>query len=85
MDAKADLVAFCDQDDAWYPEKLQRMADVFRDPGVVLAAHHVDVVDVAGESLKRVFPRDGLEGIFGTELPFGVYPGLALTVRRHIA
>ena len=84
MDVDADLVAFCDQDDLWYPEKLERMADVFRNPEVVLAAHHVDVVDAAGESLKRVFPRDGLAGVFGTELPFGVYPGLALTARRDL-
>ena len=84
METDADLVAFCDQDDVWYPQKLQRIADAFTDPGVVFAAHHVDVVDASGESLKRVFPRDRLDGTFGTELPFGVYPGLAITVRRDV-
>ena len=31
-----------------------------------------------------MFPRDRLAGAFGTDLPFGVYPGLALTMRRDL-
>ncbi len=84
MNASADLVAFCDQDDVWYPEKLGRVADAFRNPDVVLVAHHVDVVDADGKSLNRVFPRDRIEGVFQTNLPLAVYPGLAITVRREL-
>lgn len=35
-----DLIAFCDQDDVWRPHKLEKMAQVFSDPDVLLAYHN---------------------------------------------
>jgi glycosyltransferase involved in cell wall biosynthesis len=40
-----ELIAFCDQDDVWQPEKLAQCARVFRDGGVVLAVHAAEVVN----------------------------------------
>jgi glycosyltransferase involved in cell wall biosynthesis len=51
-----DAVAFCDQDDVWHEDKLQRCAGAFR-PGVVLVAHTCAVVDERLRPLGRVFPR----------------------------
>jgi glycosyltransferase involved in cell wall biosynthesis len=40
-----DLIAFCDQDDVWYPEKLSRMEDTLRDPDIQLAYHNARLID----------------------------------------
>ena len=42
------LIAFCDQDDVWYPTKLSRMASLFEDPTTLLGYHDADVIDEAG-------------------------------------
>lgn len=38
-----DLIAFCDQDDVWVPDKLEKMARLFSDPAVQLAYHNAVV------------------------------------------
>lgn len=40
-----DLIAFCDQDDVWKPEKLAVCARVFDDTEVMIAVHAAEVVD----------------------------------------
>ena len=45
-----DLIATCDQDDIWRPDKLAVMEAVFRDdPGVALAASDADLIGPGGE------------------------------------
>lgn len=39
------LIAFCDQDDVWLPEKLQRCGAVMADPQNALVIHSAEVVD----------------------------------------
>jgi glycosyltransferase involved in cell wall biosynthesis len=39
-----DLIAFCDQDDIWYPHKFEIAAAAFSDPGVMLFHHEARVV-----------------------------------------
>lgn len=84
--ASGSLVAFCDQDDVWHPDKLRHVADAFgTSPNVMLVAHHAEVVDHRGCPLARVFPRDGLCGMYlPGGLPFVQYPGFTLTVRREL-
>jgi glycosyltransferase involved in cell wall biosynthesis len=53
---RGDAVAFCDQDDVWHEDKLERCAAAFA-PGVVLVAHTSAVVDEHLRPLGRVFPR----------------------------
>jgi len=52
--AQADLVAWCDQDDVWLPEKLERCAAAFRKPDVVLVVHGARRIDSAGTELDRL-------------------------------
>lgn len=57
--AAAPLVAFCDQDDVWRPDKLARMARAFDDPAVMLAYHNAAVTDGEGRSTGRLYGPDG--------------------------
>jgi glycosyltransferase involved in cell wall biosynthesis len=45
---RSELIAFCDQDDYWYPDKIKRSVKPFRDPEVLLAYHNADVVTLDG-------------------------------------
>ena len=47
----AELIAFCDQDDIWSPQKLARCIEPFRDSAVLLAHHKAEVVTEAGERI----------------------------------
>lgn len=42
------IIAFCDQDDVWQPDKLERMTSVFEDPAVLLAYHNAIVSSALG-------------------------------------
>lgn len=42
---RGDLIAFCDQDDEWLPEKLARSAERIAADGSLLAIHPLTVVD----------------------------------------
>lgn len=57
--ASAPLVAFCDQDDVWRPDKLVRMARAFDDPAVMLAYHNAAVTDGEGRITGRLYGPDG--------------------------
>jgi glycosyltransferase involved in cell wall biosynthesis len=50
----SDLIAFCDQDDVWSPQKLALCIEPFRDPVVLLAHHNAEVVTEAGERLGNL-------------------------------
>ena len=40
-----DLIAFCDQDDVWYPQKLATVIKFFEDPDTVMVCHDAAIVD----------------------------------------
>jgi glycosyltransferase involved in cell wall biosynthesis len=42
---KGDLISFCDQDDVWLPNNLDRVVRSFADPDVLLTFHNARVVD----------------------------------------
>jgi glycosyltransferase involved in cell wall biosynthesis len=48
---RGDLIAFCDQDDLWYPRKLEILVPLFEDARVLLAYHDADLIDAAGQAL----------------------------------
>jgi glycosyltransferase involved in cell wall biosynthesis len=50
----SDLIAFCDQDDIWFPQKLALCIEPFRDPAVLLAYHNAQVVTEEGEPHGRL-------------------------------
>ena len=50
------VIAFCDQDDAWMPSKLERCANALSEPDVMLAIHSCELVDTGGRSLGARYP-----------------------------
>jgi len=52
----SELIAFCDQDDIWFPQKLALCVERFRDPAVLLTYHNAEVVTEAGERLGNLDP-----------------------------
>jgi len=62
--AQGDLIAFCDSDDVWYPDRLERqLAALEKHPDVGMVHGHVTVIDGNGREL----PEQTAEGrmIFG--------------------
>jgi glycosyltransferase involved in cell wall biosynthesis len=55
---RSDLIAFCDQDDRWLPNKLATMRKVFDDPEILLAFHPVQVFDDKNPNLGRLTPSE---------------------------
>jgi glycosyltransferase involved in cell wall biosynthesis len=49
--ARGDVVLFCDQDDLWRADKLEKFAAAFGDPGVGLVFADANVVDPAGRAI----------------------------------
>lgn len=47
----SNLIAFCDQDDVWWPDKIAKVERLFDDPAVLLAYHNANVVE-----LQRHYP-----------------------------
>lgn len=54
---RSELIAFCDQDDYWYPEKIKTMTALFNSSDVLLAYHNADVVTEAGERIGSLSDR----------------------------
>lgn len=52
-----DLIAFCDQDDIWSAEKLERSAIPFVNPDVMLTYHRVSLIDQDGNKLGHYDDR----------------------------
>ena len=84
--ASGSLVAFCDQDDVWYPDKIARVVAAFTgSPKILLVVHHADVADERGHPLGRSFPTPTLTGRYPPgALPLVQFPGFTLTVRREL-
>jgi glycosyltransferase involved in cell wall biosynthesis len=57
--ATSPLVAFCDQDDVWHPDKLARMRRVFDDPGVMLSYHNAVLTDQEGSRTGVLYGSAG--------------------------
>jgi hypothetical protein len=50
---QGDVIAFCDQDDIWLPNKLEVCAALLADPRVVLVVHDVMITDDSGQPTGR--------------------------------
>jgi glycosyltransferase involved in cell wall biosynthesis len=82
----SDLIAFCDQDDVWEPNKLEIMRAAFNDPDVLLAFHSATLINNADVKIGRVFsaghPNVKYEPL-SIRADFTV-PGLAQIFRRSL-
>jgi glycosyltransferase involved in cell wall biosynthesis len=53
----SELIAFCDQDDFWYPGKIAAVVRPFADPEVLLTYHNADVVTDDGNRISSLTER----------------------------
>jgi glycosyltransferase involved in cell wall biosynthesis len=82
-----DLIAPCDQDDVWMPNKLERLSSAFADDDVLLAIHNVKLVDgnlqiIAGASNKHWY-HEGTYAPLTADPAYMAY-GMSLMIRRDI-
>jgi glycosyltransferase involved in cell wall biosynthesis len=79
--ARGDLIAFCDSDDSWYPDRLERQLTAFdQHPHVGMVHGHVDVVDTSG----RLLPdrTSAMRALFGAaHHPQATYASYAFECR----
>jgi glycosyltransferase involved in cell wall biosynthesis len=84
---EGDFVAFCDQDDVWMDNKLERVAQEFVDPEVMLVVHSVNVVDgdlnVLDDNTASHWSYRGTYTPLTTN-PWYVLFGVSSVVRRSI-
>ena len=83
----SELIAPCDQDDVWMPNKLERLRSAFIDDDVLLAMHRVAFVDsnlqaIPGASQKRGY-YEGTYGPLTADPEYLVY-GMSLMIRRGL-
>lgn len=67
--AQGDLIAYCDQDDIWHPEKLARCVSYFSRPETKLVMHRSEVVNDALKPLGYCIPEAGEIEIGETAFP----------------
>jgi glycosyltransferase involved in cell wall biosynthesis len=80
-----ELIAFCDQDDVWHPDKLLRCAKEFAAPAVALTVHSARIWHGDGDfrgrlphfRSRRHYEKRGID-------PFVTYPGFAIMFRRDL-
>jgi len=94
-DADTDLIAPCDQDDVWYPDKLSTLCELLEsDPTAAAACGDLRCVDEAGNGLEgSVWQRLRFDesdrrsmadaGSFGPLLRVNVVPGASLLMRSE--
>jgi glycosyltransferase involved in cell wall biosynthesis len=83
--ADADIIAWCDQDDFWYPQKLQRCEQLMVDHGVQFLSHSALVTDAYLASTGRIFPEHRRTRVLAPLVgdPLHVAYGLTTLVRSE--
>lgn len=81
-----ELIAFCDQDDVWAPEKLELVCEAFKDTDILLAFHNARLIDGQGSPKGYVFkPTQGAKIYAPLEMPpWMIVPGLTQVIRRSL-
>jgi len=86
QECSGELIAFCDQDDIWAPEKLEHVCHAFGNPDVLLAFHNARLIDTNGTLKGSVF-KANQEGKVYAPLemqPWTIVPGLTQVMRRSL-
>jgi glycosyltransferase involved in cell wall biosynthesis len=86
LQAKGDLVAFCDQDDIWDRHKIATCAAAFDDSSVLLVTHTARLINAEGQVIgefnqeiyrDKLYPPRSLD-------PFRVFFGFSITFRQSL-
>jgi glycosyltransferase involved in cell wall biosynthesis len=82
----SDIVALCDQDDVWYPDKLERMLETFVDPDVILAYHEAWLINHHGKRIElahilQLDAKNPPSSLFPLHNPYG----FSMLIRRELA
>lgn len=82
----SELIAFCDQDDIWGPNKLATIVRCFDDRDVLLAYHNAVLIGPAGKRTGRLYPASGGAKTFPplSRHPWLVIPGFLQVFRREL-
>ncbi|MCH5195595.1 MAG: glycosyltransferase family 2 protein [Oscillospiraceae bacterium] len=92
VEGEGEYFSYCDQDDVWHPDKIQRMAKVLEDTGSPLVCSDLAIIDGGGNKLadsitkvrKRHVFYDG-EGLSGYLLVRNFVTGCAMMMRADVA
>jgi len=79
----SDLIAFCDQDDYWYPHKIKVCVERFSEPDILLVYHNADVVTLDGKRIDRL-DKFALGQPFFSSGPLAHSRGFTQTFRRFL-
>jgi hypothetical protein len=81
-----DLIAFCDQDDIWIRQKLERQLSHFADSTVFLSCHNVKLIDQQGRDLGISLQqfRSSLPFSYRSVSPFAYSQGFTQVFRRQL-
>jgi glycosyltransferase involved in cell wall biosynthesis len=85
--SRSELIAFCDQDDFWYPNKLGACVSRFDDPETVLVYHNADVIAEDGSvlgSMGRFAPGNGIIPVAATPALTANPYGFTMVFRRSL-
>ena len=83
-----ELIAFCDQDDLWYPDKLATVGKEFADPSILLVHHNADLIDTRGTAygtLQPIATARQVVGALARPTHWSNPLGLTMTFRAFLA
>lgn len=83
---EVEYVAFSDQDDVWYPQKLEVLIGALREPGVFLAFSDMRIVDVTGVPIASSYWTDRRNNFtnLGSLLLVNTVTGAACVFRHEL-
>lgn len=84
--ASGDIIAFCDQDDIWHPDKCQKCVDALVKNDAVLCAHTLNKIDHDGKFIAffdQGIKADTVYEPMSLE-PWGVFFGLSVVFKKSL-
>ena len=91
-EGKGALFSYCDQDDVWHADKIERMVNAMEEEGAVLVCSDLAIIDENGEryadSITQIRRRHVFlegEGLAPILLIRNFIPGCAMLIRADIA
>lgn len=82
---RGDYIFLCDQDDIWFPKKVELMVEALQEKNVVLAMHNCEYIDANGEHIEGdLFKRRNAKPGFIKNLIRNSYQGSCMAFKRFL-